>query len=539
MHLRLKTFGSTFDSSVIQLPRRPAVALCGVSLLVACVGLARAEATPGRNPSSGLDEPGAAEEVAGALGPAAFAGSASAAGPATGDVPDVEYVPLADGPYSALHVAVFDSANNVVWAFGGAHTDRYTLDLVNTLHMLDLRESPPVWRSVSAGGIKPPELGFHSMVYDPLRQQLIVFGGLADRGRAVSLVPTDTTAVWLLDVADPARPEWSRETVTGNAITRFGHAAVYVNKYDAMVVSAGSQEDRRLRTDNYALLLGESPMRWVRMAHAGFTPRIGHAITYDPGTERLYVYGGLDETDRANRELIWLDLSEGIDDDPTWQRMSTSSPGLDRGFSATAFDPARRLWWFMGGRDEDKFSNDLSVLDLSADPPAWERTGVVRNGPNRRTFHVAVWDAIGNRVIFHGGTPDEARIYNDTRSLVMLVEDPPTPTASTTATPTSTPSPTIESPSVTPIQTATPGTPTSTTTAIAPRPRDTPVPSPTPPPTDAGPGPTATWTAIAPRRTPRPTLTPSPTERATSPAPPTVASVFIPVAVRNAPAGGP
>ena len=363
---------------------------------------------------------------------AVIASGAAVEASAPDDVPEVEFRTLPNGPDRGLHTMVYDSFNDMLWSFGGVQIDVMSNSFFNTLYRLDLSDSAAVWTLMPISGLKPPPVALHSAVFDPVRQQMIVFGGIAGRSGSSS-TGADTASVWLLDLRDPLNPVWTRETVVGNAVDRFAHAAVYVDAFDAMVVSAGAQTFDRFRGDNYALMLGESPKRWVRLANAGFTPRAGHALIFDALGERLLVYGGVDEDADANRELVALDLSEGIDGADSWRRVTPSTPGLERGFSATAFDPVRRLWWFHGGRDRTNFLNDLSVLDLSSGSPEWVRTSLVSGGPNRRFHHVAAWDPLRDRVIFQGGTPDNDRTLRDTRALLML-DDAPTATASATAT---------------------------------------------------------------------------------------------------------
>jgi len=432
------------------------------------------------------------------------------------DVPDVEFRTLPDGPDRAQHTMVYDSFNDMFWSFGGVQADVGSDDFYNTVYRLDPSDPAGAWVLVPISGLKPPPLALHSAVFDPVRQQMIVFGGAVDRSSS-AIAPADANSIWLLDLRDPLNPSWTREAVTGNSVGRYAHAAVYVDAFDAMVVSAGSQSSERFRSDNHALMLGESPKRWVRLANAGFTPRAGHALMFDAPGGRLLAYGGLDEDADANRELVSLDLSDGIDGAEAWQRVRSSTPGLERGFSATAYDPVRRLWWFQGGRDRTNYLNDLSVLDLNAASPEWVRTSVVSGGPNRRFHQVAAWDPLRDRAIFQGGTPDNDRTLNDTRELRML-GGATTPTASATATFSA------EPPTATASATSTPTPTTDVTTAV---------PSAT---TDATDSPTdiATQTASAtPLRTGTASASASPT--APQSATPTAgdhADVFLPVSMR-------
>lgn len=387
--------------------------------------------------------------------------------------PEPSWERLADGPDRALHGMVHDPVNDMLWSFGGVEADPGSNRFHNTVYRLNLAQDGAPWERLALGGLRPPPMAFHTAVYDPVRQRMIVYGGLVDR-TASDQQPADGNTVWFLDLTDPQAPTWSRESVAGNATDRFAHAAVYVPGEDAMVVSGGLSTFSQARNDNYALLLGEEPMRWVRLANAGFNYRGAHLLLHDEANRRLLAYGGLTDFDDVDTlsDLVALDISAGLSDADQWRRVQTSTPGVRRAFMAGAFDASRRLWWVHGGiADNGRFLRELSVLDLTGDEPEWVRTSVVYNGPLERFGHASVWDSVRERAIFQGGTPDNNITLKDTRSLVFAAVEPTatvTPTVDASATPT--PSPTA---------THTPTTAATHTPAVNMTP--TAMPSPTPP----------------------------------------------------------
>lgn len=149
---------------------------------------------------------------------------------------------------------------------------------------------------------------------------------------------------------------------------------------------------------------------------------------------------------------------------------------------AAVFDPVRRLLWVHGGIvRNNSFKSDLSVLDLSVDPPTWTRTNAVINGPGDRFAHAVAWDSTRERMVVQGGTPDNARTVESTHATTSLAGTA-TSTPTATATATSSPSPTITATATsTPTATATPtATPTTTTVTHTPTPTLTPRPTFTP-----------------------------------------------------------
>jgi len=415
-------------------------------------------------------------------------------------LPDAEWRRLADGPDRALHAMIYDESNDLFWTFGGVEVDPTSNATRNTVYRLDAADPQARWQLASIGGLRPPPTQLHSAVYDPVRQRMLVYGGIADR-QSDGAQAADPRSVWALELADPAAPSWTRVSFTGGVGERFAHAAAYVPGYDAMVVTGGLSAPDRARDDSFALLLAENPPRYVRLANAGFGRRGGHVLLVDEPEGRLLAYGGLSSLARVSttNEVVALDISSALDGADRWLRLSTTTPGTSRALMAAAFDPQRRLWWVQGGiQANNSFLRELSVLDLGGDGATWVRTGLVYNGPLDRFGHAAAWDTGRARAVFHGGTPNQRATMSDTRALAIPSSATPD-TGPTGSVPTAAPT--------TPGGTATSGSPTASST-----PTDTPPAIETPPATpstgtatvspspggDPGPSPNATATGEAP-----------------------------------------
>ncbi|MFQ5595940.1 MAG: kelch repeat-containing protein, partial [Anaerolineae bacterium] len=451
-----------------------------------------------------------------------------------GHVPDVEWERLQVGPDRARHTMIYDQAHQFFWLFGGINEN----NIYNTVYRLDATDSQAQWRLVTIGGLRPEARMYHSAIYDPVRQRMVVFGGQFQDGGVASGL-----RVWFLDLADPDSPTWSRVTVTGGPTSRFAHAAVYVPEFDAMVVSGGVGSNENFRNDNYALLLGETPMRWIRLTLVGMFDRAAHALVYDQAGQRLIAYGGATEGNNALREILSLDLSGGLEDTDRWVRLQPAVPSQERFLMAAAFDPERRFMWVHGGTANNTQAwRDLSVLDLSVDPPAWTRTSAMVNGPLDRFSHAAAWDSARQRMVVQGGTPNNQVVLRDTYGFTPLAgltapTSSPSPTSTSTATATSTPTPTVTStstPTVTPTSTTAADTPAPTSTATRTMtPTATPTPTATTQPVKTGE--TRVFLPLTVRNgegrppTATPTFSPSPTPTATVTSTPTVPSPSIEV----------
>src|SRR5262249_24123125 len=115
-------------------------------------------------------------------------------------------------PELSAHTAVLDAARDRMLVFGGLDDENRVR---NELWALSL-SGAPTWSQVSVSGSVPDARQYHSAVYDPARDRMIVFGGLASN-RAYD-------DVWALSPADP--PQWTRILTSNTPGARYGHSAV-------------------------------------------------------------------------------------------------------------------------------------------------------------------------------------------------------------------------------------------------------------------------------------------------------------------------
>src|SRR5438034_9927579 len=122
------------------------------------------------------------------------------------------------------HSAIYDPVRDRMIVFGG-----FAVTARSEVWALELSGSP-AWHQLSPSGTPPPARQQHTAIYDPLRDRMIVFGGT--NGSPLG-------DVWALDLADST--SWTQLTPAGAAPSaRFGHAAVYDAAHDAMLVLGGS-----------------------------------------------------------------------------------------------------------------------------------------------------------------------------------------------------------------------------------------------------------------------------------------------------------
>ena len=178
------------------------------------------------------------------------------------------------------HGAIYDPVRNRVVVFGG----RGDLAWFNDVATLALA-GRPAWTAQTPTGTPPSARAYDSAIYDPVRDRMVVFGG-ADYSYPFR------NDVWALSLA--GTPAWTALTPTGTPPgARAWHSAIYDPVHDRMVVFGGTDELSPFN-DVWALSLAGAPA-WSALTPAGTqpSPRYLHSAIYDPVNERMVVFGGL------------------------------------------------------------------------------------------------------------------------------------------------------------------------------------------------------------------------------------------------------
>jgi hypothetical protein len=266
-----------------------------------------------------------------------------------------------------------------------------------TLSTLD----DPTWADVPA---QPWPLGTEggSIVFDPLRDRLLLFGGGLNYGAANS---SDT---WELSLANPSG--WKLvETSTGTRPAgRFQHAAIYDPTGDRMIVF-GEYTGHPLQ-DTWALSLS-GDLEWQLVS--GVSPagsRYRLAAIYDPVRDRMIVYGGY-----IGDDGVWaLDLSGS----PSWMHLASGGPGA-RSFPAAVYDGHQDRLLVFGGITvaSYQFENDVWSLPLSGG--AWTPLSIAGAMPAARGSAACAFDPVNDRLVLHGGYGPSATTFADSWSLSL------------------------------------------------------------------------------------------------------------------------
>jgi hypothetical protein len=172
-------------------------------------------------------------------------------------------------------VAVYDALNDRMLVVGGtgapSNGSVFALSLTGT----------PTWTPLAATG--NPTLGDqHRAAYDPIRHRVIVFGA--------EIAPdAGSNETWALDVATLA---WTQLSPGGTPPPpRLGHTMLYDPVRDRMVVFGGAHFTTRYG-DVWALNLAANTWGQI-VPSTPAAARFDHEAVYDAANDRMIVYGGL------------------------------------------------------------------------------------------------------------------------------------------------------------------------------------------------------------------------------------------------------
>ncbi len=290
----------------------------------------------------------------------------------------------------ALGNSAYDSARRRVVIFGGRKVVANNQVYMNDLWSFDFATS--TWSQIAPYGTPPQPRQSAGMVYDPIRDRMIVFGG---KGGGPSDFLNDT---WELSLSDP--PTWTQLSPAGAVPPlRHGHTMVYDSAHDRALVFGGVVRGGASgqANDVWALSLSGTPT-WTQVDPAGLrpSPRWLHVAVYDTANDRMIVFGGETFETGENTDVWALSL----DGAPEWSQLSPVGVGPSSGVTGSfaAYDPVRGQMILQGGY----LSSAITTLSLDGPTPTW--TGVqVQGSPPLRSYHFGGFDPIGRRLMVYGG----------------------------------------------------------------------------------------------------------------------------------------
>ena len=327
-------------------------------------------------------------------------GRATSALSATATPPLPAWSQIEDGPADLFWTcSAFDPVRRLMYVFGGVDN---LGNIYASLRILDVDATAPptTWASVTPAGAPSPRFG-SSLIYDPLGNRLILFGGQIE-GEADS-----TDELWEYQIGTSS---WNLLSVANPPTARQHHTAVYDAGLDRMVIHGGRSGDGSTHFEDVAALTlpAAGTPAWSSFTLSGTPPltapepRFHHTAVYDG--QRMVIFGGASAS--GTLQDIWaLDLSQSS---PTsWLPIGPSSPPSGRYGHVAVWDSVNERMVVYGGADMLDLPNDeVWTLTLSGTPTWTPWTPLPTAGD--RSLGTAVFDPVAVRMIIFGGVVDDA-----------------------------------------------------------------------------------------------------------------------------------
>lgn len=247
----------------------------------------------------------------------------------------------------------------------------------------------------------------HSAVLDPSTNKTIVFGGADSR---LSPGFGNLNDVWWLNNAGGTVLFWTRAPIAGtHPAARSGQSAIYDPGSNRMTIFGGGLGSASPCTNDVWSLanangVGGTPA-WAHLSTSGGppAPRLRHTAVYDQGTNTMIIYGG-NNCFSTNFSDVWtLTNANGAGGTPTWTQLSPTGagPGSKEDLSAVYDSADNRMIVYTGEAGNAVWV--LTSANGTGGTPAWLQLSPSGAAPPARNSHSAVYDATNNIMTIFGG----------------------------------------------------------------------------------------------------------------------------------------
>ena len=293
------------------------------------------------------------------------------------------------------HTAIYETDARRMIVFGGLDAG---FNIVNDSAALNLTTLQ--WEVFAPGGVLPAIRFGHSAIYDALHDRMIVFGGTDDGTNLLQDVQILTLG---------ASPTWSPATIIGTPpVNRFYHSAVYDPVNQQMIVFGGENGSGAFPDSVHVLSLpAGNTLTWTTpLTNSGPIGRRQHSAVYDTTEGKIIYFAGYDGTNTVDGSIWSIEtwtLTPGATF--TWQRLApTTSPSF-RGGHTAVYDEINQRMVLFSGDDNQGFGPPLNTETWSLSPETQVWTLLTPSGgpPTGRAYHTAIYDAAGGRMVIYGG----------------------------------------------------------------------------------------------------------------------------------------
>jgi hypothetical protein len=295
-----------------------------------------------------------------------------------------------------------------------------------------LQAQSPAWTQIQASGQNYDLFRFVSTtVYDPVSNELIVFGGQSQEAGDPNLNDT-----WILSNANGlgGPSAWTNliaNGAPGNPPPLHGQSAVCDSVNNILIVLGGCEGGCEPVSNSVWLLSyangqGGTPT-WSQLSPTGGSPapRQGHQAVYDPTTNAMIIWGGQNGGGSCGgyNDAWVLSNANGLGGASSWTQLSPSGGRPPDYYASAVYDPTHNVMTAFGGARQAGSCTSaranavwaLSNANGQGGAPVW--TKLIAEGapgsPSPRLFAAAAYNPGSNAMTVFGGQAGDGSFLGD------------------------------------------------------------------------------------------------------------------------------
>lgn len=295
---------------------------------------------------------------------------------------------VADSVWRPLH-PLATTPVTAPFAMGFDPTRRELVIMTNVSTWVVPVSGAPSWNEVATLGTHPGAVFSRRLVYDSVRDRMLMFGGDSS-----GTLMNDT---WELTLG--ATPTWSKLVTTGAPAARRAHFPAYESEGDRLVVFGGETASGRT---NETWVLDLTTSSWSMLTPVTLpAARSNPAGAYDTLHDRLLIYDG--RTDSGRLQDLWsLDLGPT----PAWTQHALTSPPLASSYNSAVHDALTDRLIVVAANTvdvNDAFEPGSGTWVVDVDAGNSVRVAPAGTSPSARETGVGVYDPVGRQFLVFGG----------------------------------------------------------------------------------------------------------------------------------------
>lgn len=269
----------------------------------------------------------------------------------------------------------------------------------------------------------------HTAVFDPITQQMIVFGGLGANGpfndawADTAYVTSSHNLEWT-QVIGSAKQDANTgagsdlthtRDANGEAPARAFTAAVFWSTHNQIILWGGLIQGSQNYFDGHEFNLPVNTLKWT---HDGPRARQAHTAVYDPDTNSMIIFGGSHSA--AFGPINDTFVTPVSAPNENWQgEINLTNPPTPVYGHVAGYNPSNRVMLVAtGATGTSQLAPCLnSVWQLAnanlVGSPSWSQPAVTGIPPSTRAFAAAIYDSVSDSLTIFGGTDCNGNYLQD------------------------------------------------------------------------------------------------------------------------------